>query len=152
MDLELLPVDLADADAYMAAGARATPWLAVGDDDARTLALSEAHRWLSTLRLRHRDPECCPAPFADRWVAANAEVALALHRNPDAVLPVGTQSGPTVQSQALGDLSQSFFSMDQWKTKYGYRDHPLLRAFPWLGPILACWLPSRARIVDRVRS
>jgi hypothetical protein len=150
--MDLLPVDLADADAYMALGARGPLWQAIGDDTAREVALTEAYRWLSTLRLRDRPVDCCPRPFDECWVTANAEVALALHRTPDAMLPAGNQAGPTARSQALGGLSQSFFSMGEWKTRYDHNDHPLLRAFPWIDSILGCWLPSKSKILHRVRS
>jgi hypothetical protein len=150
--MELLPVDLADADAYMALGARNPAWLGIGDDTARERALTEAYRWLTTLKLRDRPEEACYKPFSEAWVTANAEVALALHQNPQAVIPAGTQGGPTVKRQALGGLSQEFFGSAEWRTKFDYRDHPLLRAFPWIDSILGCWLPSRSKVLSRVRS
>ncbi|QQG31334.1 putative head-tail connector protein [Cyanophage S-2L] len=150
--MELLPVDLADADAYMALGARGPLWLAVGDEAARQVALTEAFRWLQTLPIRDRPTDACARPFDECWVTANAEVALALHRDSAAVVPAGSQAGPVAKSQALGALQQSFFSMAEWKTRYDQNDHPLLRAFPWIYSILGCWLPSKSKVLHRVRS
>lgn len=147
--MELLPVPVADADAYMALGARGVVWAAL-EEPTREIQLQEAYRWLSTLHLNTE--AVCTRPLEECWVAANAEVALALYQNPNAVMPAKPQGGPVVKSQALGDLSQSFFSQQEWATKFNYRDHPLLRAFPWIDAILGCWLPSRTRIVNRVRS
>jgi len=150
--MELLPVDLADADAYMNLGARRSLWLAIGDDAAREVALTEAYRWLQTLPIRDRPVEACRRPFSECWITANAEVALALHRAPTAMVPAGSQAGPTVKSQGLEGLQQSFFSASEWKTRYDHNDHPLLRAFPWINSILGCWLPSKSKILHRVRS
>ncbi len=141
-------VTVAQADTYFTSTPRAAAWGAVTEKEVQ---LTEAERWVRTLTI---DEEAdCGSGLEYAWISAVSEVALALHESPNAIITGTVQGGPVVQTNTLGDLSQTFFAQDQWKGRYGRKSNPLLIAFPWVGTILGCWLNEGSGLVlDRVRS
>lgn len=155
-------VTTAEADAYMATTLRGTAWLAIPPAD-RDLLVVEAQRWLAPL-CPNPDAEGCCGVFADRWVAAVGELAMALKLSPGAVISgAASAGGPAgeVKRQKLGDLEQEFFQARANEaviqtSRYGVKAPLVLQAFPWLGDLIGCWLPSygggSGGVINRYRS
>ena len=147
-------VSIADADAYFATTPRDADWTAVTD---KQIWLNEAYRWLAQLCM---DPtkECCGLAFADAWIAANSELALALSKAPGAIIGGGATSSSSVKRNKLGDLEQEFFAPSEGRSgsKYDADDPLVLQRFPWLSEIIGCYLlhssTSGPRVISRVRS
>jgi hypothetical protein len=136
-----------EADAYMATTMRNAAWLAIPAAD-RGVLLLEAQRWLNGLCPNPDATGCC-GDFATQWAAAVSELALALHLSPTAVISGAAAAGTTgeVKRQKLGDLEVEFFQSTPGKavkqsSRYGPKAPYILQAFPWLGDLIGCWLPS----------
>lgn len=145
-------VTTVEADAYFATTLRAPAWAAVAPN--QPLALQEATRWLMTL-CPDPDADCCCGTFTEAWTAAVSELALAIHTSPTAIISGKPTGMLVVRSQTLGDLSREFFAPGEAPaSRYSIRASPVLRAFPWLGDIVGCWLTKGggSAILDRVRS
>ena len=151
-------VSIADADAYFVTTPRNAEWVAVTDKE---VWLNEAYRLLTAICY---DPsrDCCGRSFADAWTAANSELALALSKNPNAIIGGGgsTASG-LVKRQKLGDLEVEYHppsttGATMITSKYGPTDPIVLQQFPFIGDILGCWMTltksSGTRVIARVRS
>ena len=151
-------VSVTDADAYFATTPRDAEWTAIVD---KQVWLNEAYRLLTGVCY---DPtrDCCGRSFADAWISANSELALALSKNPNAIIGGGgsTASG-LVKRQKLGDLEVEYHPPSTTgatvvTAKYGPTDPIFLQQFPFIGDILGCWMTlqktSGTRVIARVRS
>jgi hypothetical protein len=131
-----LPViTAAEATAYFATTPRTAEWTALTDQD---IQLAEAQRWLGNLCF-DQDAECCGRLFADGWLQAVSELALALSKNPTAIMGGGT-SGATIKKAQLGGLSVEYFEAGAGDQKVSSSGPAVLQAFPWLVDMLRCWL------------
>ena len=147
-------VSIADADAYFVTTPRDAEWTAIAD---KQVWLNEAYRLLTGVCY---DPtrDCCGRSFADAWISANSELALALSKNPNAIIGGGSASTGIVKRNKLGDLEQEFFGPSEGiaSSKYGPSDPLVLQRFPFIGDILGCWMTlsktSGTRVIARVRS
>ena len=148
-------VTVSDADAYFLTTPRNAEWLATGPN--HQVWITEAQRWLNGL-CYDETRDCCGRVFADAWVEAVSELALALSKHPDAIISSSvssTSSKGAIQSQALGDLRVSYYDTKSGQTaatKYGVQSPKVLQAFPWLGDIIGCWLnvaTGTSRIISR---
>ena len=150
------PPTVVAADAYFLTSFNGAAWaaLTVGQKD---LALKEAYRWLDTLCWK--DEDCCGRDFEHAFLAAVAELALALHTNPTAIIGAPS-SGTTgeVKSQKLGDLSIEFYQAREGATstgRVGSKAPLILQRFPWLFDALHCWLHGNwgsSGVINRYRS
>jgi hypothetical protein len=173
-------ISLEEATAYFSGGLMADDWTEVANQEA---ALREAARWLNTLPWvgtccvagrylawpRQGATCCCEDAACDMVPAqvrqAQAELALQLGSNP-ALLTGGvgvaqtSDRGP-IQSQTLGDLSQTFYDprdKGSTTTSSATAGQPtLLQKLPWLADMLGCWITQvsgsgSSRIIGRVRS
>jgi hypothetical protein len=102
--------------------------------------------------------DCCGRVFADAWVEAVSELALALSKNPNAIISGGVASSGSqgaIKSNKLGDLQQDFYDTKDGQhstSKYGPHSPKVLQSFPWLGDILGCWMnvaTGGARVISR---
>ena len=151
-------VPIADADAYFATTPRDAEWTALAD---KQIWLNEAYRLLTAI-CYDQTRDCCGRDFGAAWIAANSELALALSKNPNAIIGGGGGSTGTtgaIKRNQLGDLVQEFYDVKDGQslsTKYGPTDPLVLQRFPWLGDILGCWMTltksSGTRVIARVRS
>lgn len=173
-------VDVATADAYFAGTASETDWLAL------TQAEKEASLMASTSSLEVLDyngTRCDPStddpllPQALKWprsgitcdgvtvtcaalprpmMQATCLLALELYRTPNAIIGGSTAVTGPIQSQTLGDLSQSFYAPESSQTKVDVSAPLVLQKFPWLVDLIpSCLLASTgssAGIAKRVRS
>lgn len=161
--MTLVPVDPADADTYFAQLPRDAAWTAVTDPD---VWLAESYRLLSALCLDEAK-ECCGKKVADVWTEANAELALALSKSPDAIVGGGASASAgagadVIKRVAVGSLSVEYAvgqtaSSTTKTVRYGVDAPTVLQRFPWLGDILGCYLKDvhsggSARVIARVRS
>ena len=144
-------VTVPDATAYFLTTPRNAEWVAVTDHQ---IWLNEAQKYLGQLCF-DQDADCCGRVFADEWTAAVSELALALSKNPSAIIGGGsTGTTGAVKKQQLGDLSIEFFEggAAAGNSKYGPQAPKVLQAFPWLGDFLGCWLnvaTGSARVISR---
>lgn len=147
------------ADAYMATTIRDAAWLAIPAGD-RDVLLLEAQRWLKGLCPDPAATGCC-GDFATQWTEAASELALALKLSPTAIITGGASAGGAtgeIKRQKLGDLEQEFFQARTGTTttsRYGPKAPAVLRAFPWLGDILGCWIKGgggSGSVIARYRS
>lgn len=169
----------ADADTYFATSFNNAAWTALTAAE-KDLALQEATRWLETLCYQGEkcsntqalkwprkidDTSCCGAVdctnLPPQVVEATCELALMLHKNPNAMIGVVGAAGATgaVKRQKLGELEQEFFepsSSSANNSRYGVNAPLVLQRFPWLGDLLGeCYLEGSfgsSRIIARVRS
>ncbi len=144
-------VTVPDADAYFLTTPRNAEWAAVVDQQAW---LNESQRLLTALCF-DQTKDCCGRDFATSWTEAVSELALALSKDPNAI--IGGVTAPTgqIKKQQLGDLSQEFFEGGGSSSRYGPNAPKVLQAFPWLGDILDCWMVGSygsSRVILRVRS
>ena len=151
-------VTTAEADAYFTSTPRDADWQAVTTKD---VFLNDAYRLLTAI-CYDQTRDCCGRDFGAAWIAANSELALALSKNPNAIIGGGGGSTGTtgaIKRNQLGDLVQEFYDVKDGQslsTKYGPTDPLVLQRFPWLGDILGCWMTltksSGTRVIARVRS
>jgi hypothetical protein len=150
------PPTVVAADAYFLTSFNGAAWaaLTVGQKD---LALKEAYRWLDTLCWKKED--CCGRDFEQAFLAAAAELALALHTNPTAIIGAPS-SGTTgeVKRVKLGDLEQEFFQAREGATstgRVGSKAPLVLQRFPFLYDMLSCWIHGSwgsSGVIARYRS
>ena len=146
-------VTVTQADDYFLKTPRNAEWAAVTDHQ---IWLNEAQKYLGQL-CYDEDADCCDRVFADEWTAAVSELALALSKNPTAIIGGTASTGATgaVKSQKLGDLQQDYYDVKDGQSsgsKYGPQAPKVLQAFPWLGDFLGCWLnvpTGSARVISR---
>ena len=148
---------IALADSYFVATPRNAEWLAVVDQQ---VWLNEAFRLLNAL-CYDASKDCCGKSLDDAWLSANSELALALSKNPNAIIGAPSAGGITgaVKRNKLGDLEQEFFDVKDGQAasgRYGPDAPIVLQRFEWLGDMLGCWLTisktSGTRVIARVRS
>lgn len=170
----------AEADTYFLGTFNAAAWAALTEDE-KTVALAEATRWLETIcysgALCDEDQPlqwpravdatgCCPAAVCPdlpaKMVQATAELALALHRNPESLLPP-LPAGPGRigfrKREKLGDLEVEYYAPSRETLTGAGRVGPsaplVLQAYPWLVDMIGCWITSSigtARLVELERS
>ena len=150
-------VTVAEVDAYFALTPRDAEWTAVTTKD---VYVREAQVWLGQLCM-DQSKTCCGMPFADAWLMAVSELALALSKNPNAIIGGPSAGGTTgaVKRNKLGDLEQEFFDVKDGSvsaSRFGPNDPLVLQRFPWMYDILGCFLnatkSSGTRVIARVRS
>ena len=141
-------VTVPDATAYFATTPRSAEWVALTDQQ---IWLNESQRYLGQLCF-NQDADCCGMSFADAWKGAASELALALSKNPTAVIGSGASSSGVVKRNKLGDLEQEFFEPGHAVSKVSSSAPLILQAFPWLTDWLGCWLKTptgSSRILSR---
>ena len=147
-------VTISNATAYFATTPRSAEWVALTDQQ---IWLNESQRYLGQLCF-NQDADCCGMSFADAWKGAASELALALSKNPAAVIGSGAASTGTtgaIKEQKLGDLMQSYYDVKDQQTsasKVSSSAPLILQAFPWLTDWLGCWLQTptgSSRILSR---
>ena len=144
------------SDAYFATTPRDADWGAVTNQQAW---LNEANRWLGALCFDQKK-DCCGRSFDAAYTEAISELALALSKNPTALVDptVSYSSTGAIKRNQLGDLAQEFYDVKDAAaaaTKYGPHSPLVLQRFPWLGDVVGCWLNIAAgngRIIARMRS
>ncbi len=166
----------ADADSYFVGSFHGNEWMALTIGE-KTIALREATRWLETLCYKGElcqktqplkwprttdEDDCCPAAdcttIPPQLEEATCELALQLHKNQTSIIGGSTATTGAIQSQQLGDLSQSFYdgkSGSAATRKYGPMPPMVLQKFQWLGDLLGCYMRASygsSRIIQRVRS
>lgn len=172
-------LDPADAALYFADSFNAAVWTAIPAAE-QTVALAEATRWLETLCWKGEkcDPAqalawprkidaagCCAAAtcttMPPAMIQAVAELALALHQNPKALISGsgGTTSGlGPVKRQKLDALEIEYFDPRIAGTTSAGGVSPsaplVLRTFPWLKDLLGCYVNGMGAnsLMLRVRS
>ena len=138
------PPTVVAADAYFLTSFNGPAWAALTVDQ-KALALKEAYRWLDTLCWKQED--CCGRDFEAAFLAASAELALALHTNPTAIIGAPS-SGTTgeVKRQKLDALEIEFFQAAPGQVatsnRLGSKAPLILQRFPWLYDMLSCWIHS----------
>jgi hypothetical protein len=175
-------LSVADADAYFAASFNNAAWTALTQAE-KEIALQEATRWLETLcyggdkcdaaqplKWPRCNIECCGVTadcgsIPPALVQATAELALALHKNPTAIIGggsggVGAATGP-VKRQKLDALEVEYFdprtvTTSSTPTHVSPTDPLVIQTFPWLKDLLKCWAEftssTGSGLVYRVRS
>ena len=141
-------VTLAEASAYFLNTPRNAEWVALADQQ---IWLNEAQRLLGALCF-DLDRSCCGRLFSDAWTEAISELALALNKNPTAVIGSGASTSGAVKRNKLGELEQEFFEPGNTATKVSSSAPLILQAFPWLTDWLGCWLQTptgSSRILSR---
>ena len=141
-------VTVPDATAHFATTPRSAGWVALTDQQ---IWLNESQRYLGQLCF-NQDADCCGMSFADAWKGAASELALALSKNPTAVIGSGASTSGVVKRNKLGDLEQEFFEPGNTATKVSSSAPLILQAFPWLTDWLGCWLQTptgSSRILSR---
>ena len=146
-------VTVPDATAYLATTPRSAEWVALTDQQ---IWLNESQRYLGQLCF-DQDADCCGKTFADAWKGAASELALALSKNPAAVIGGGAVTGTTgaIKSQKLGDLQQDFYDTkggQEATAKFGKNAPAILQRFPWISDFVGCWMAhsyGSSRILSR---
>jgi hypothetical protein len=172
-------IDLLEANTYFAKTFNAAAWAAIPDAD-KTIALTEASKWLETLCWKGEkcDPAqamawprkingtgCCASAVCTALppaiVQAVAELALALHQNKTAIIGGVSSAGATqlVKRQKLGDLEVEYQAPTAGTvtaSRFGPSAPLVLQRFPWLADLLMpCYAEGSygsSRIIARVRS
>ena len=149
------PVTITQADAYFVTTPRDAEWTAVTD---KQIWLNEALRLLNGI-CYDTSNACCGRDFTAAWIQVNSELALALSKNPNAIIGGGTATSGLVKRNKLGDLEQEFFEPKDGQSvggKYGPSDPLVLQKFPGILEPLECWMTltksSGTRVIARVRS
>jgi hypothetical protein len=175
-------LSVADADAYFATSFNNAAW-AVLTQAEKEIALQEATRWLETLCFGGDkcDPaqplkwprcniECCGvvadcSSIPPALVQATAELALALYKNPTAIIGSSTggvtgSTGP-IKRQKLDALEVEYFDprtagATSTISHVSPTDPLVVQTFPWLKDLLSCWAEfgssTGSGLVYRVRS
>lgn len=150
----LLEITIPDADGYFATTPRNTEWVALAPN--QQVWLNESHRYLEQLCF-NQAADCCGKSFEDAWEAVVSEVALALSKNPNAVIGGGavTSTQGAIKSQKLGDLQQDFYDVKSGSSttsKYGSNAPAILQRFPWISDFVGCWMAhgyGSSRVISR---
>jgi hypothetical protein len=175
-------LSVADADAYFAASFNNAAWSVLTQTE-KEIALQEATRWLETLcyggdkcdaaqplKWPRCNIDCCGVTavcgsIPPALVQATAELALALHKNPSAIIGGGAggaagSNGP-VKRQKLDALEVEYFdprttSSGGSTSNFSPSDPLVIQTFPWLKDLLKCWAEfssvGGSGLVYRVRS
>ena len=141
-------VTVPDATTYFLTTPRNAEWVALTDQQ---VWLNESQRYLGQLCF-DQAADCCGKTFADAWKGAASELALALSKNPAAVIGSGASTSGAVKRNKLGDLEQEFFEPVNAVSKVSSSAPLILQAFPWLTDWLGCWLQTptgSSRILSR---
>lgn len=147
-------VTIPDADAYFLTTPRNADWLALGPN--HQVWLDESQKYLRQICVDEA-ADCCGMTFAAAWVATVSEVALALSKDPSAVIGGGavTSTQGAIKSQKLGDLQQDFYDIKSGQasaSKYGTSAPMILRKFPWIGDLFGCYMTGSygsSRVISR---
>ena len=148
-------ITIPDADRYFATTPRNAEWSALAPDQQAWL--NESQRYLEQLCF-DQGADCCGKNFEDAWKAVVSEVALALSKNPTAVIGGGAVSTGTIgaiKSQKLGDLQQDFYDVKSGSSttsKYGPNAPAILQRFPWISDFVGCWMAhgyGSSRVISR---
>ena len=140
-------VTVPDATTYFLTTPRNAEWVALTDQQ---IWLNESQRYLGQLCF-DQTADCRGKTFADAWTGAVSELALALSKNPTAVIGSGASTS-AVKRNKLGDLEQEFFEPANSESKVSSSAPLILQAFPWLTDWLGCWLQTptgSSRILSR---
>jgi hypothetical protein len=78
--------------------------------------------------------------LADAWTEAVSELALALSKDPTALVGGGASNAGAIKSASLGGLSVTYKDEATATSRYGAQAPLVLQRFPWLGDVLGCWL------------
>jgi|GEM_PF-1280293 len=165
-----------DADAYFVDSFNNAAWMALTTAE-KTVALAEATRWLEALCWKGEkcDPAqpmqwprqidatgCCAATdcttLPAALVQATSELALALHKDQDAVIGgAATAVTGLVKRQKLGDLEVEYHppsSGTVTTSRFGPKSPVILQKFPWLWDLIGCWAhySGASQLAYRVRS
>ena len=146
-------VTVPDATAYFATTPRSAEWTAV---TTQQTWLDESQRYLKQICVDEK-ADCCGMTFAEAWTATVSEVALALSKDPSAVIGGGAviSTQGAIKSQKLGDLQQDFYDVKSGQevtTKYGKNAPIILRKFPWIGDLFGCYMTGSygsSRVISR---
>ena len=146
-------VTVPDATAYFATTPRSAEWTAV---TTQQTWLDESQRYLKQVCVDEK-ADCCGMTFAQAWTATVSEIALALSKDPSAVIGGGavTSTQGAIKSQKLGDLQQDFYDVktgQEVTTKYGKNAPIILRKFPWIGDLFGCYMTGSygsSRVISR---
>lgn len=142
-------IEVADADAYMAATLKATAWAALSATQ-KAQALQSAQASLRTLKWCTDETTCCGNELAANYIAAASELALVLLSKADAVLGAADQlPTPVVKRQKLEGLEQEFFAPGTVAMqalpidgRVGRYSPTVLRLYPWLLDLIGCWVDT----------
>lgn len=167
------PLTLAEVDAYFVASQNAAAWAALTDPE-KNLAIGLATAWMETLNWNGEkaDPlqtgklprvgvtcngiEATADALPSTVGMAFCELALALHRNSAAMVPLEAAedaSGLTKQERVEGAITVEYFAPAA-RLSSGARetDPAIIRKFPWLRDLLACWVDfGDSRMIRRYR-
>ena len=147
-------VTVPDATTYFLTTPRNAEWVALTDQQ---IWLNESQKYLSQICV-DEDADCCGMTFAEAWTATASEVALALSKDPTAVLGGGAASTGTkgsIKSQKLGDLQQDFYDVKDGQatsSKYGPNAPMILQKFPWISDLFGCYMTQgygSSRVISR---
>jgi hypothetical protein len=156
------PLTMEEVDAYFVVGTpNGTAWSLLTDPE-KAVAIEQATYWFETLEWNGEpaDPEqtgklprigvTCNGVTATADAlpatvgAAFCELALALHRNPGAMVGATAQSGitgTTKRERIEGAVDVEYFEpMGYMTTGAKASDPAIIRAFPWLRDMLKCWV------------
>ena len=146
-------ITVPDADGYFATTPRNAEWVALAPN--QQVWLNESQRYLEQLCF-DQGADCCGKSFEDAWEAVVSEVALALSKNPTAVVGGGAASTTgAIKSQKLGDLQQDFYDTkggQEATAKYAKNAPIILQKFPWISDLLGCYMTQgygSSRILSR---
>lgn len=143
-------IEVADADAYMAATLKAASWAALTSQQ-KSRALQSAQDALRTLQWCTDEETCCGRELGPSYAAAASELALVLFGNATAVTGAASQLPvPVVKREKLGELDREFFSPADSAMamvlprdgRVGRRSPTVLRLYPWLLDLIGCWVKN----------
>jgi|TARA_R100000084_G_C4616306_1_gene130716 hypothetical protein len=156
--MTLAAVTDADATAYFATTSRNAEWVALTSHD---IWLNEAFNALNNLTF-DTTATCSGGPsFDDAWKITNSELALALSKDPTALIGgVSTaQTQGALKRNKLDTLEQEFYDVQSGSAsaaRFGPSDPLVFQKFPWLYDYLKCYVvgvcPGSSGLILRVRS
>lgn len=143
-------IEVADANAYMAATLKADAWAALTSTQ-KGQALKSAQDALRTLRWCTDEETCCGKDLEPSYTAAASELALVLFDNSTAVLGAANQlPTPVVRRQKFAVFEEEFFGPSAIAMQVLPRDKrvgshspTVLRLYPWLLDLIGCWVSHK---------
>ena len=139
-----LPVfTVQDLDDYFVHSFNGPEWSNLTPEQ-KALASAEGQRWLQGL-CWDLTADCCGHDFESAYLRAAAELALALHRNPTAMIggTAATAATGTIKKQKVDVLEVEYYPTTDANTASDGRLSPrsplLFRRFPWLLDLIGCW-------------
>ena len=167
------PLTLAEVNAYFVVSQNAGAWAALTDPQ-KSLAIALSTQWLETLSWNGEKADplqlgklprvgvTCNGITATATALPNSvgmafcELALAIHRNQGALIApeaVDGGSGLTKQERFEGALTVEYFAPSVRLSSGAKETDPaLIKAFPWLRDMLACWVDfGDSRMIRRYR-